>query len=228
MNHPQDPQSRDKARSLKSLSFWFDPISPYAWLAFDRLPQVLEGLSYSVDYRPVLFAGLLQHHAQKGPAEIGPKRAWTYRDVSWRAHRQGTPLDLPAAHPFNPLPLLRLALACAPAGGTPNRCAVEAVMRHVWVGGADATDPDRMAALHNELAPQRDPAGDDVKAELRAAGQEALAQDVFGVPTVVCDGRAFWGDDALPMLRAAMAGDPWFEGPAWAQAGQPRPGVRRG
>jgi 2-hydroxychromene-2-carboxylate isomerase len=213
---------------MPSLTFWFDPISPYAWLAFDRLPRVLEGLSYRVDYRPVLFAGLLQHHAHKGPAEIDPKRAWTYRDVAWRAHRQGTALDLPAVHPFNPLPLLRLAIACAPAGGTPNRHVVEAVMRHVWVGGADAADPDRLAALRATLAPQRDPAGDDVKAELRAAGQAALAQGVFGVPTMVCNGQAFWGDDALPMVRAAMAGDPWFEGPAWAQAQQPRPGVQRG
>lgn len=220
--------ARHEDQGVPSLTFWFDPISPYAWLAFDRLPQVLEGLSYRVDYRPVLFAGLLQHHAHKGPAEIGPKRAWTYRDVAWRAHRQGTPLDLPAVHPFNPLPLLRLALACAPKGGLPNRRVVEALMRHVWVGGADAADPDRLAALHTALAPQRDPACDDVKAELRAAGQAALAQGVFGVPTVVCDGRAFWGDDALPMLRAAMAGDPWFEGPAWAQAERPRPSVLRG
>ena len=76
---PDCPSRTDETQSLKSLAFWFDPISPYAWLAFDRLPQVLEGLSYRVDYRPVLFAGLLQHHAHKGPAEIGPKRAWTYR-----------------------------------------------------------------------------------------------------------------------------------------------------
>jgi 2-hydroxychromene-2-carboxylate isomerase len=212
---------------MPSLSFWFDPISPYAWLAFDRLPQVLEGLSYRVDYRPVLFAGLLQHHVHKGPAEIGPKRAWTYRDVAWRAHRQGTVLDLPAVHPFNPLPLLRLAIACAPAGGTPNRRVVEAVMRHVWVGGADAADPDRLAALRATLAPQRDPACDAVKAELHAAGQAALAQGIFGVPTMVYNCRAFWGDDALPMVRATMAGDPWFEGPAWAQAQLPRPGVQR-
>jgi phytoene dehydrogenase-like protein len=66
-----------------------------------------------------------------------------------------------------------------------------------------------------------------VKAELRAAGDAALAQGVFGVPTVVLEGRAFWGDDALPMLRAAMQGDPWFAGPTWDQAAQPRPAVSR-
>jgi len=212
---------------MKHLSFWFDPISPYAYLAFERLPQVLEGLSYSVDYRPVLFAGLLKQHAHKGPAEIEPKRAWTYRDVAWRAHTQGTPLDLPAAHPFNPLPLLRLALACARPGGTPNRRVVEVLFHHVWRGGLDAACPERLAVLRQTLTPQRDPDGPEVKAELRAAGDAALAQGVFGVPTVVLDGRAFWGDDALPMLRAALRGDPWFAGPAWDQAAQSRPRVSR-
>ena len=212
---------------MKQLSFWFDPISPYAYLAFERLPQVLEGVSHSVDYRPVLFAGLLQHFDHKGPAEIGPKRAWTYRDVAWRAQVHGLPLDMPATHPFNPLPLLRLALACARPGGTPNRRVVEALFRHVWRGGEDAACPERLARLRETLAPQRDPEGADVKAELRAAGLHALSQGVFGVPTVVCEGRAFWGDDALPMLKAYLLGDPWFAGPAWDAASQPRPGVTR-
>ena len=212
---------------MKFITFWFDPISPYAWLAFDRLPQVLAGVSHAVEYRPVLFAGLLQHWGQKGPAEIEPKRAWTYRDVAWRSHVYGVPLDLPAAHPFNPLPLLRLALACARPGGTPNRRVVEALFHHVWRGGQDASCPDRLAALRQTLSPQRDPDGPEVKAELRAAGEAAVAQGVFGVPTVVLDGRAFWGDDALPMMRAALLGDPWFDGPAWAQAGQPLPGIKR-
>lgn len=213
---------------MKRLQFWFDPISPYAYLAFERLPQVLEGLSHVVDYRPVLFAGLLKHFEHKGPAEIDPKRAWTYRDVAWRAHERGLPMQLPASHPFNPLPLLRLTLACAPAGGFPNRRVCEAVLHHVWRSGADPLAPERLQALHQSLAPTRDPASADIKAELHAAGREALALGLFGVPSVVAEGRVFWGDDALPMLRAALVGDPWFEAAAWEQAGRPRAGVRRG
>lgn len=212
---------------MKFITFWFDPVSPYAWLAFERLPQVLAGVSHAVAYRPVLFAGLLQHWGQKGPAEIGPKQAWTYRDALWRAHRQGTVLDLPAAHPFNPLGLLRLALACAPAGGTPNRRVVEAVFRHAWVGGADAADAQRLQALAATLAPERDPDSAEVRGELRAATAAAAAAGVFGVPTFGCEGRLFWGDDALPMLRAALTGDPFFDGPAWEEAGRERPGVVR-
>jgi 2-hydroxychromene-2-carboxylate isomerase len=212
---------------VKHLRFWFDPLSPYAWLAFEQLPQTLEGLSCSVDYRPVLLAGLLQHWGQKGPAEIEPKRVWTYRDVAWRAQQQQTRLELPAQHPFNPLTLLRLALACAPAGGTPNRRVVEKVFQHVWQGGADANDPARIALLRTELAPARDPGSDAVKSELREQTAVAAARGIFGVPTVECDGLLFWGADALPMLRQWLQGDPWFWGPAWAAAAAPRGAVSR-
>ena len=214
---------------MKTIDFWFDPISPYAYLAFERLPQALEGVSYSVAYRPLLFAGLLGHWGQKGPAEIEPKRAWTSRQVQWLAQQHGVPLQAPARHPFNPLALLRLLLACAPAGGTPGRWAVESVLRHVWVGaGADAQDPQRQSALTAALAPARDPGGAEVKAELRAATESAIAQGVFGVPSMVCDGRLYWGVDGLAMLAAALRGDAWFEGPDWDAAGAPREGVQRG
>ena len=207
---------------MKRLVFWFDPISPFAYMAFERLPQVLAGCSYEVQYRPVLFAGMLKHWGQKGPAEIEPKRAWTFRQVHWLAQHHGIALHTPVQHPFNPLPLLRLLCAAGP-----NRQVVETVLRHVWVGGLDATDPARLADLTAQLAPARDPASDDVKAELRQAGDEALQRGIFGVPTVELDGRLFWGLDGLDMLAAALRGDPWFDGPAWEAAGEPRPGVVR-
>lgn len=212
---------------MKRIHFYFDVISPFACLAFEQLPQALEGCSYEVQYRPVLFAGLLGHWGNKGPAEIEPKRQWTFRHVAWLSHTLGVPMDTPAQHPFNPLPLLRLALACCAPGDTPNRRVVEALMRHVWRGGADATEPQRLRALAESLAPPRDPAGDDVKRELRAFSDEALKLGVFGVPTLAVDGRLFWGVDALPMVRAALQDDPWFDGPQWDAAGLKRPGVTR-
>ena len=207
---------------MKRLVFHFDVISPFAWLAFQRLPQVMEGISHEVEYRPLLLAGLLAHFGQKGPAEIEPKRVWTFRQVHWLAAQHGVPLEVPASHPFNPLALQRLALACGP-----NRRVVEALFRHVWVGGADANEPARLAALTQQLAPARDPGSDDVKAELRRNTEAAAAAGIFGVPTFECDGRLFWGLDSLPMLRDALTGGAWFDGPAWAAAGAPRPGVVR-
>ena len=213
---------------MKHLTFHFDVVSPYAYLAFEALPQVLEGCSYVVDLQPVLFAGLLQRWGQKGPAEIEPKRAWTFRQVAWAARAQGTPIDVPTPHPFNPLALLRLALASAPAGGLPNRRVVELLMHHAWRGGgADPNEPTRLQRLRDAVAPVRDPDGAEVKAELRAATEAAADAGLFGVPTVEVDGRLFWGLDALPMLAAYLRGDPWFDGPDWDEAGRPRAGVVR-
>lgn len=223
---------------MHDIHFFYDPISPYAHLAFEQLPQALMGHSISVHYRPVLFAGLLQAHGQLGPAEIPTKRDWTYRQVLWLAHRHGIRLDMPAAHPFNPLPLLRLGLACATdeAPGETNRHVTEQLFHHVWHGGADATDPARLAALEARLQdhmaqrgrPWRAPDSDEVKQRLRANGEAALALGLFGVPAMVVDGRVFWGFDALPMLAAWLSGDAWFapDGP-WDTAAATAVGVRR-
>ena len=206
---------------VKTITFSLDFISPYAYLAFEQLPQALEGLSYSVEYRPILFAGLLKHHGQLGPAEIPGKREWTYRQVLWQAHVHGIAMQMPAVHPFNPLGLLRLALACGP-----NRHVCETIFRHVWRGGADAADPARLQALHATLAPALDPASDGVKDALKQATARAVEAGLFGVPTFTVDGRQFWGFDALPMLRAALEGDPWIAA-HWDAAAQPANGLVR-
>jgi 2-hydroxychromene-2-carboxylate isomerase len=207
---------------MKRITAWLDFLSPYAYLAFEQLPQALQGCSYEVEYRPVLFAAMLQHHAHKGPAEIEPKRAWTFRQVHWLAAQHGIAMDTPLRHPFTPLPLLRLALASGP-----NRRVMEAIFRHVWLGGADAVEPERVAALQAALQPALDPAGPEVKAGLKAYTDDAIAQGVFGVPSFGLDGRVFWGLDALPMLAGALQGDAWFDGPAWDREGAPREGVVR-
>ena len=209
---------------MKHITFYLDFISPYACLAFERLPLALMGHSYTVTYQPVLLGALLQQHGQLGPAEIAPKRDWTYRHVQWLAQANQIELQMPAAHPFNPLALLRLAVASS-AAGTPNRYVCETLFRHVWRGGADALDPARLQAVTALLAPARAAESEAVKAQLRTQTEAALARGVFGVPAFEVDGRLFWGFDALPMLRSYFDGDAWFDGPAWDT--QVPVGVRR-
>lgn len=202
---------------MKHITFFLDFVSPYAWLAFARMPLALEGLSYSVSYQPVLLGALLQQQSNPGPAGIPPKRDWTYRHAVWLGHALGVGLDMPAQHPFNPVPLLRLSLACSETGQI-NRYVAEACLRHVWQGGADALNPERLTALREALASQMSGVPDAesrAKEMLRRNTESAAAAGVFGVPAFEVDGRVFWGLDALPMLRAYLEGDAWFEGPAW-------------
>ena len=219
---------------MKEIHFYFDFISPYAWLAFQALPKALEGISHRVHYHPVVFGAMLKHHGQLGPAEIPGKRDWTYRQVMWQAKQQGTDLQMPAAHPFNSLALLRLAVAASGINqqGQPNRYVVETIFKHVWCDGLEATDPDRLATLQAYLFSQpgvsfQDPQSAEVKQLLQQQTQQAIDLGLFGVPSMVVNGQVFWGNDALPMLRAYLAGDAWFESADWRDAGKLPVGIRR-
>jgi len=182
---------------MRHATWYFDFVSPFAFIAL----QELDALGLAIEYRPVLFAGLLEHFGQKGPAEIAEKRKQTYRWTYWRARSRGIPLVYPAGHPFNPLHHLRLAIA---AGCTPQ--AVRRIFDAVWTTGADAADPAAFRALCASLdvdaaalaAPQ-------VKERLRANTDAAAARGVFGVPTLEVEGELFWGVDAMEFARAFLA-----------------------
>ena len=210
---------------MKTIICYFDFISPYAYLAFEALPKSLMGMSHRMVYKPVLFAAMLKHHGQLGPAEIAGKREWTYRQVLWQAKQLGVKLEMPHAHPFNPLALLRLAIASS-ADGEPNRYVCENIFNHVWQGGAVADDVARTQALALQLAPQRSVDAQEVKDQLKNNTEEAIARGVFGVPTFCVDDKLFWGLDALPMMRAYLDGDQWFDA-AWDAAASIQQGVRR-
>lgn len=175
--------------------WYFDFISPYAFLHFHRLREIENRLD--VRLRPVLFGAILDHWGQLGPAEIPPKRAHTYRQAHWLARRRGIAFKGPEAHPFNPLRLLRLAIHL---GVTP--AVVERLFRFVWQQGFVPENESAWRDLTAELGvPDADAqiSRAEVKAALRANTEEAIARGVFGVPTLTVDGRLFWGDDATEM-----------------------------
>ena len=190
---------------MKHIDFYLDFISPYAYLAFEQMPQALEGLSYSVAYKPVLLGALVKQHGQLAPAQIPDKRLWTYRHVLWLGHAHDIPIQMPATHPYNPLPHLRLALATSDDGAV-SRYVAETILHAIWRDGSEPLDAARLAALVERLPTTREADGAAVKAQLRANGDEALALGVFGVPAFLVDGRLFWGFDALPMLRDYLQG----------------------
>lgn len=175
-----------------AVDWYFDFISPFAYLAFHRL-QTLPG-GVEVRFHPVLFAGLLKHWGQKGPAEIPPKREWTFRWLHWLARQQATPFRPPPRHPFVPLPFLRLCLA---AGN--RRDAVAAIFDAIWAQGADAEDQRTVQRLATRLGvDQQRIDAPEIKQALHDNTNSAIARGVFGVPTLFVDEELFWGVDAMP------------------------------
>ncbi len=203
-----NPQATDR----QPYDWYFDFISPFAYLQWRRLRQ--EAPSLPLRPVPVLFAGLLAHWDNKGPVEIPPKRGWTYAHCLWIARRHGIAMQLPAGHPFNPLPLLRLAIAL---GNTTQ--VIDRLFDFVWRDGYLPSAAIEWQRLLDELGASPAPlATDEVKAELKANGERALAAGVFGVPTTVIGRELFWGVDATDMLLARAAGDAFFTSPEYLGA----------
>jgi 2-hydroxychromene-2-carboxylate isomerase len=184
---------------MRAADWYFDFISPFAYLAWMQLAELPQDLA--IRPRPVLLAGLLTHWGQKGPAEIEAKRLWTYRWCTWLASEQSIPFRFPAAHPFNPLPYLRLAIA---AGTTQH--ATDTIFRALWNTGADPADERVLEGLLASLNVTRAQLiTTEVKSALRLETQRAAERGVFGVPTLAIDGQLFWGADALAFLKAYLA-----------------------
>jgi 2-hydroxychromene-2-carboxylate isomerase len=202
------PNADRRGTNAVIADWYFDFVSPFAYLQSEQLDSLAPGIT--IRYKPVLFAGLLGAHGQKGPAEISPKRAFTYRFVLWQAKRLGIPFKLPHEHPFNPLPLLRLAIAC-----DCEASAIHRIFRFVWRDGRLPDLPIEWAELTQDLGlPNADAriADPEVKGTLRRNTDEAIALGVFGVPTLSLRGELFWGADATAMAADyAAAGCRWTD-----------------
>lgn len=192
-----------------TIEWYFDFISPFAYLHWPKVRELSE--RHPVRFRPILFAGLLNHHGQKGPAEIPGKRVFTYRHVFWQARQQGVPLRFPPAHPFNPLLALRLCLAA-----DNDVRAISVIFDWLWAEGRAVDTPEAIAPLAaslgiDDLSALSAPA---VKDALRANFDAAIALGVFGVPTLNIDGQLFWGNDAHAFAEAVIADPALLDEPA--------------
>ncbi|MET0404182.1 MAG: 2-hydroxychromene-2-carboxylate isomerase [Cystobacter sp.] len=196
--------------SPSPLRFFFDYVSPYAYLAWTQLPALAERHGRALEVVPVLFAGVLNTLGTLGPAEVPAKRFYLYKHTHRIAHDLGVPFVFPPAHPFNPLLALRVTAAVREAD-TRSRL-VSALFSAAWAGGGGLLEPERVAAC-------LDAAGLDARAVLAAAGtpevkdqvrrgtEELLALGGFGVPTAVADGELFFGVDSLGHLERFLRGE---------------------
>lgn len=204
-----DPVSTTPNPAPGRLPFYFDFISPYAYLGWNLVRRwQSEGL-LSVEPRPVLFAGLLNAHGTLGPAEVPAKRRYVFLDVRRKAHRLGIEIGRPVAHPFNPLAPLRVVLA-ADAESRPR--VVDTFFDAIWRHQLDVQDEQ---ALERVLADVfgassastwcEGASSSEIKLQLREQTERAVDLGIFGVPTIDFGGEIFWGvdsfDDLLPALE---------------------------
>jgi 2-hydroxychromene-2-carboxylate isomerase len=194
------------------VKFYFDAISPYAWLAWRPLKEITARHGIVLDPVPVLFAGLLKANGQLGPAEIPNKRLWLIKDVMRRADSQGMKVLAPPTHPFNPLLALRVASIDMEVDMKHNL--VQELLDAAWRHGKDISNDSVVAdictsvGLNGKLCVQRAREEADVKDRLKTQTESAVAAGVFGVPTTSVNGELFWGSeiDTMNHIESAILG----------------------
>ena len=193
---------------MRSLRFYFDYISPYAYIGWHVAQKIAIERGLALIPEPVLFAALLNANGQKGPAEIPSKRTYLIKDAYRKARAAELDFAPPPSHPFNPLLALRVTGLLA---GDERTRAVTALYAATWGGGAGVETGEVVAhaldavALDGHALVRR--AGEaEAKARLKDATELAIARGVFGVPTLDVDGELFWGVDALPFAADFLDG----------------------
>jgi 2-hydroxychromene-2-carboxylate isomerase len=190
------------------VTFYFDPVSPYAWLASKAVERI-EAAGAQLMFQPVLFAALLSAHGNIGPAEVPAKRRYIFRDVMREAAHAGLGFTGPPGHPFNPLLALRMCLALTRQDERRNFAM--AVMQACWEQGEDVSNADvllRVAASCGLDGPTLQGAAQQSanKIVLAADTEQAIADGVFGVPTFRIGDELFWGADRIDALLLHLQG----------------------
>lgn len=209
------------------LGFYFDFISPYAYIGWKRIHALAEKHGRKVVPVPILFAAVLDANHTKGPAEIPSKRVYVFKDAYRHAHLHHIPFGPPPAHPFNPL--LALRIASLPDSAESRRRVIDILFDAVWSGGGPGvTDPEAVAHLLTRegldgASLVARASAQEAKDAVRHATADALVRGIFGVPSIDADGEIFWGADSFPFVEARLEGrDPvanidltaWHELPA--------------
>jgi 2-hydroxychromene-2-carboxylate isomerase len=216
----------------RQIRFFFDYVSPNAYLAWTQLPRIAARHGATIEPVPVLFAGLLEAHGQLGPAEVAPKIRWMTRNNLRKAALLGVPLRPPAYHPFNPL--LALRVSSLPLAPVTRSALVGALLEAVWARGLHVAEASVVAQCARDVGLDGDAlvaeaATDAAKARVRAQTDAAIASGVFGVPTMQIGDELFWGYDDLPFLERQLAGSDPLDARAWQewQAAATQPSATR-
>jgi 2-hydroxychromene-2-carboxylate isomerase len=189
--------------------FYFDLNSPYAYLASERIDDVLP---VRPEWRPIAFGAIVNKTGKVPWSFVAEERVAGFAEIDRRARERGLPpVRYPPGWPVESYSLIPLRAALIAADQDQLRALVGELYRVVFVDGRTLKELDAVleAAGRAGLDPGGVRAGieaPEVKERLRADTDSALAAGITGVPTVAVGEQLFWGDDRLEEAAAALAG----------------------
>ena len=196
----------------KELEFFYDFTSPTAYLAWRRLPGVLERTGATVKYRPMFLGGVMQTTGNRPPGTLPQKAKWMAEDLQRWAKKYNTPYRL---NPHFPMMTLMVQRAAQEWVDRPDfERYLSTIFTAAWQDQKNIGDKAALAEILSSagyspeefFAAAENPAN---KEKLKATTDEAVARGVFGAPTFFVktrDGEEMhFGQDRLDFVEDALA-----------------------
>ena len=195
---------------MAHIDYYFTVLSPFAYLAGDRLEQVAGKHGATVDYRPVDIMTLFSEMGGTPPAQRHEARQqYRAQELTRLSTLNGLPMNLKPAHwPTDQKPASALIVAAGKAGADAGALS-RAVMRAVWAQDRDIADDATLDAILSETGIDRaalEPHLEQARAAFEPMTREAMERGVFGAPFYIVGDQRFWGQDRIAHLDAYLAG----------------------
>lgn len=192
----------------KTVEFWYDVMSPTAYLAHWELKNVAERTGAKIDYKPMLLGGVFKATGNQTPVNIAPKGQWMFVDLANYAKKYGVPMKHNPYFIFNSMPLMRGALVAEQRGEVERYSDV--MFNAIWRDAKNLGDPQIIMETLTEN-------GFDAQAYMDGIQQPAIKEalinntsaavekGVFGAPTFFVGDKMWWGQDRLDWVEQELA-----------------------
>ena len=196
---------------MAQIDYFFTVISPWVYLAGDRLERIAARHGATIRYIPLDGPALFPRVGGQVLADRPPRRNDDrLRGLSRWSRKLGMKLDLhPFFFPVNPAPASYAVIAAQAAGGGNLPALVQAFPRAVWAEGRNIAEDDvvKQILAENGFDPAVADRGMFAAADTYVRNlDEAVSRGVFGLPFYITGGEMFWGQDRLDMLDDHLAG----------------------
>ena len=195
----------------QTVEFLFDVVSPTAYLAYKRLPDIAARTGAAIAWTPVFLGGIMQATGNAPPGKVPAKGKYMNRDMKRCAERYGIPFVLNRHFPVNTLTLQRAAVALLDEQGEDEfRSFIDTCFHAVWAEGKNMGDmavvAETLSATGFDAAALAARAGDPaIKEKLKANTDSAVERGVFGAPTFFVGDEMYFGQDRLDYVEDALA-----------------------
>ena len=205
----ENPQG-SKAIECKTIDFWFDFHSPWCYFASHRIGEIAQQSDAKINWLPVHLANLSIAIDGRRPLEANSRFvSWYQQDQYDTAALCGLPFAPHQEYPLRPSRALRAAIFAAEQGLAEPF--VKRVMRGYWAEQQDISNLDWLAQVAKATgldgtATREAATSDEYRTRLNNQLDQAVEQNLFGLPAAVVDGKIFWGNDRLDLLVHYLSG----------------------